>query len=1067
MRLKSIEMKGFKSFVDKTVIDLSGPMTAVVGPNGCGKSNVSDAIRWVLGEQAPTNMRAKKMDDVIFNGSAERKSLGMAEVSMTLSGLNGSITDLKYKDFEEIVVTRRLYRSGESEYLINKNFCRLKDITDLFLDTGVSLDTFSIVEQGRIEELVNSKPMDRRVLIEEAAGIMKYKNRRNEAMRKLELSMGNLTRMDDVMREKESRLNSLRRQARKAKYYKEYQEDIKDLDLCVSVLDFLKITNELRPAELDLEKLKENEQVVLSKISAVESDRERVRIELQQKSELISNTKQRIVQVDGKIIRLKEQKEIFSNRLRELATEKLKRENEGSTLEEEINRFENEKRLLIEEEDKFKNLVDKTRGEDSLFKEFITAVKENMDLSQYYDQKVEENLKEYFSQVKEVIDAQEKLKNEVSTYEEKCSRLKKVRTEYEMKNTELKDNILEKRTLLQAIQSTIDSSLKQRAGVNDFLDLGLTAMSLFSDSIVVEKRYEKAIESILKELLFSVVVDNPDDAFSAIKNFAKKGDIRALAISINSKEKTLPEIPRSEKVFGSAASLVSSKNEFKDCISQFLGGVAIVEDIDVAYSSWLTGPSNVTWVTLNGEIIYPNGSFECGSSKLDTTGVLERNRKCEELKLEIDNNETSLSESVANFHRISTQLQSAEDELRVGIENQRQLEIKLISIEERVHSKLRVALTEFSGKVLSIQSELNRLGESIEKSRLRKKNCLSDVEEINNKRKETQESIESFEEQSKDLEIENQRMIQSEIEQDKDLTDIQIQNENLGNQIRSLRNESDQISEKIANASETRTTLQVKKDAMVAQVLQKHGVSVHTKIDEFREELSSYREKTEKLDDLNNRFSKLGEVNHLAAQEYDEVNEEFSFLKEQREDLDQSILNLKDTIEKLNRTTKTKFLDAFEKVQKHFEDIFGRLFSGGEAKLFMLEPEKPLESGVDIEVKPPGKRPSNIMLLSAGEKALTAISLLFSVFSVRPSPFCLLDEVDATLDDANVIRFREVLGELEDRSQFIVITHNKKTMSFASQLYGITQREKGVSEVVSVQLNRKKNDNVEQSIRSN
>ncbi|MBE17314.1 MAG: chromosome segregation protein SMC, partial [Nitrospinae bacterium] len=398
MRLKSIEMKGFKSFVDKTVIDLSGPMTAVVGPNGCGKSNVSDAIRWVLGEQAPTNMRAKKMDDVIFNGSAERKSLGMAEVSMTLSELHGSITDLKYKDFDEIVVTRRLYRSGESEYLINKNFCRLKDITDLFLDTGISLDTFSIVEQGRIEELVNSKPMDRRVLIEEAAGIMKYKNRRNEAMRKLELSLGNLTRMDDVMREKESRLNSLRRQARKAKYYKEYQAEIKDLDLCVSVLDFLKITNELKPAELDLEKLKENEQVILSKISTVESDRERVRIELQQKSELISNTKQRIVQVDGEVIRLKEQKEIFSNRLRELAAEKLKRENESSTLGEEINRFENEKKLLSQEEDKFKNLVDKTRGEDSLFKEFITAVKENTDLSKYSDQKVEDNLKEYFSQ---------------------------------------------------------------------------------------------------------------------------------------------------------------------------------------------------------------------------------------------------------------------------------------------------------------------------------------------------------------------------------------------------------------------------------------------------------------------------------------------------------------------------------------------------------------------------------------------------------------------------------------------------------------------------------------------
>ena len=231
--------------------------------------------------------------------------------------------------------------------------------------------------------------------------------------------------------------------------------------------------------------------------------------------------------------------------------------------------------------------------------------------------------------------------------------------------------------------------------------------------------------------------------------------------------------------------------------------------------------------------------------------------------------------------------------------------------------------------------------------------------------------------------------------------------------------------------------------------------------------MGEYGEKINKLEELNNRFLKLGEVNHLAAQEVDEVNEEFIFLKEQREDLDQSISNLKETIEKLNKTTKAKFVDAFEKVQEHFEDIFRRLFSGGEARLFLLEPDNPLESGVDIEVRPPGKRPSNIMLLSSGEKALTAISLLFSVFSVRPSPFCLLDEVDATLDDANVVKFREVIGELEDKSQFIVITHNKKTMSFASQLYGITQREKGVSEVVSVQLNRSEQEQVEQSVRGN
>ncbi|MED5580126.1 MAG: AAA family ATPase [Nitrospinota bacterium] len=1063
MRLKSIEMKGFKSFVDKTTIDLTGPMTAVVGPNGCGKSNVSDAIRWVLGEQAPNNMRARKMDDLIFNGNAERKSHGMAEVSMTLAELNGSITDLKYKDFEEIVVTRRLYRSGESEYLINKNFCRLKDITDLFLDTGVSLDSFSIIEQGKIEELVNSKPMDRRILIEEAAGIMKYKNRRNEALRKLELSLGNLTRMDDVMREKKSRLNSLGRQASKAKYYKEYQEEIKNLDLCVSVLDFIKIKNDLKPAELDLEKLRESEQVVLSKISTHESDRERLRIDLQQKSELISNTKQRLVQVDGELIRLQGQKEIFSNRIKELVEEKLKREDESNVLKEEISSFENENNLLIEQEEKFKDLVDKTRGEDSLFKEFIKDVKENSDLSQYFDEEVEDNLKDYFSQVKEVLQTQSQLQAKVDAVEDRCSNLKNLQADNENKLSELKENLLRKRTLLQATQTTIDSSLEQRAGTNDFLKLGVHARSLFSDSLIVEKKFEKAVESILKELLFGVVVESSDEAFSAIKTLVSKGDVRAIAVPINTQKRSYPEILKSEKVFGSASSIVTCQDEFRDCINQLLGGVGIVEDIDVAYSSWLSGPSDITWVTLNGEIIYPNGSFECGSSKLDTTGILERKRKCEVLKSEIQENEKRFLESETDYDRVNIEILSAENELTDAKDNKRQLEIQLVSIEERVHSKLRVSLTEFSGRVLSIQSELSRLKESIEKSRVRKNSCSADIQEIILKTEKSQESIKSFKEQTSILELEKRKIIESEVGQDKVITSIQVENKELGNQIRELRVESDQISDQITNASETRTTLEVKKDSMTSQVLDKYGVRVDEKIDEFLDELPFYGEKVDKLQELNNRFSKLGEVNHLAAQEYDEVNEEYSFLKEQRNDLDQSILNLKETIEKLNKTTKAKFLDAFEKVQKHFEDIFRRLFSGGEAKLFMLEPDKPLESGVDIEVRPPGKRPANVMLLSSGEKALTAISLLFSVFSVKPSPFCLLDEVDATLDDANVVRFREVLCELEDRSQFIVITHNKKTMSFASQLYGITQREKGVSEIVSVQLNRRGIDQVEQS----
>ena len=299
MRFKRLEMLGFKSFVDRTIIELGDGITAIVGPNGCGKSNVCDAVRWVLGEQAPRTLRAKKMEDLIFSGSAERKPLGMAEVSLTLTDLQGTVTSPLYKDYEEAVVTRRLYRSGESEYLINRNPCRLKDIVDLFLDTGISLDTFSIVEQGRIEGLVNARPQDRRLLIEEAAGIMKYKNRRNEALRKLELAQANLLRVADVLREKEGRLRSLRRQARKAAFFKEYQAEIKTLDLRIEALNLLQIEAELRPAEGEYERLKEREEGHLAALASREAERETVRAELAARSEALAETRRNVMPEDG------------------------------------------------------------------------------------------------------------------------------------------------------------------------------------------------------------------------------------------------------------------------------------------------------------------------------------------------------------------------------------------------------------------------------------------------------------------------------------------------------------------------------------------------------------------------------------------------------------------------------------------------------------------------------------------------------------------------------------------------------------------------------------------------
>ncbi len=350
MKFDRLEMLGFKSFVDRTVIEFGGQLTAIVGPNGCGKSNISDAIRWVLGEQGPRNLRAKKMEDVIFNGSADRKPLGMAEVSLTISDLKGIVTSPEYKDYDELVVTRRLYRSGDSEYLINRNPCRLKDIVDIFLDTGVSLDTFSIVEQGRIEGLVNARPLDRRVLIEEAAGIMKYKSRRNEALRKLELAQGNLLRIGDVMREKESRMRSLRRQARKATFHKEYQEEIRDLDIRMSSLDFLRLEADLEPAEKNYTQIREESEGHSATLAAREAERERCRIEVAERSEALAETRRRAVEVEGYLQRLENRLEMLSSRLLELDGEDERRREEMESLRQETRRLEEERSRLAGEE---------------------------------------------------------------------------------------------------------------------------------------------------------------------------------------------------------------------------------------------------------------------------------------------------------------------------------------------------------------------------------------------------------------------------------------------------------------------------------------------------------------------------------------------------------------------------------------------------------------------------------------------------------------------------------------------------------------------------------------------
>ncbi|MDE0330446.1 MAG: chromosome segregation protein SMC [Nitrospinae bacterium] len=1172
-----MEMQGFKSFVEKTVIEIGEGLTAVVGPNGCGKSNVCDAVRWVLGEQAPKNMRSKKMEDVIFNGSAERKQLGMSEVSITISDLKGVVTSPSCKDFDEVVVTRRLYRSGESEYLINRNPCRLKDIVDLFLDTGVSLDTFSIVEQGKIETLVNARPMDRRILIEEAAGIMKYKSRRNEALRKLELAQANLLRVADIMREKETRLRSLRRQARKATFHKEYQTEVADLSQRIMALDYLKLLDELVPAEKAFDRIREEEQTVLAKLSSLEAERESGRILLSERSEALAESQRRATEVEGNLQRMENRVEMLGSRLAELGMEDERRADEIRTIDSEIKTFENERtglastlEMLTEQSGiarqeydvsaaelaavrenlkEFERMLDEARCAQEEEKEHLSAARQRIASIESRREGLAESTEKNGKEIEEIesqlestriavsgsrsrleslIASEGQAKLELEQAISERARTSELLTRHKESESGAKESLMEAKSALSALEGILGSEMGGIADAEAFRTCGAQVMASFSEVIRVDPKFEKAIETALGDKLLGVVVNTPGDAVDAIRALMRSETGRGVALPIEVGDQPGDVVPLGEGVLGAAADFVRCDMRYRHLVQSLLGSVVVVEDIDSAQAAWCNGSQGIVCVTLSGEIIRENGVVEGGLTRNE--GFLERSRRCEEIRLRVEHFEEQLLELEPISRKLSGQLTKAEQRSRHATEAYQRAEVKRVEAEgalrtaegrheelktrlatleaarESVHGEQtrlmedlhaandeslrleetirefilriheieekvsnaslrntevevsvtdkKVALAEINGKLAGGQAEVQRIEDGISQNTARKVRREAEQQESHEKRERLQESMAESEAEILALRAEKANVATEQAERNRDLLGMQSRDKELGDSIQEMKERASHLNGEVSEAAERRTTLRVKRESMSESAEAEYQVNLDEIAERRREELAQYQEIVNRLEMLTQRLARMGEVNPLAAQEYDEINQEYVFLQEQQQDLENSIADLHTTIERLNKTTKSRFLAAFEEVGKAFSDIFGRLFEGGEARMFLLDPNDPLETGVDIEVKPPGKRPSNIMLLSAGEKALTAISLLFAVFSVRPSPFCILDEVDATLDDANVGRFREVLAELEDRSQFIIITHNKKTMSYANQLYGVTQREKGVSEIVSVKLNR-------------
>ena len=1174
MRIEKIELIGFKSFAEKTSFQLHPGITCIVGPNGSGKSNIVDSFRWVLGEQSAKSLRGEKMEEVIFSGSATKKPRGMSEVNLVLSfdspeqgnGDSQSLTS----------VARRLYRSGESEYLINRDQCRLKDIKDLFLDTGLEIKSYSILEQGRIGEILNTKPQERRFLIEEVAGVMKYKVRKAEALSKLESSRINLQRVNDIVTEVKRQINSLDRQVRKAERYKKLTAETTSIELKIAKRDYSDLRNSLDKLLADRASLRETESVVRAELSTIENSIETKRIglldkeksldalalELQVQEREIAET-ERIIAVSttektnlaeyGTKLALQEADVVqkiaaTENRKKELETAEQELGSETEDLRQELAEkneaikgmenalFEKEETLEAKRKEIFRIAEEMSHLRNEMGR-LLTSV-ENLERKHAATLKESGAAREQLSlietDIRETEGALINRNNELLLFNEQRRILSAEIEEFKAKAEDSRNAIARVREELASASSRLDSlrEIMHEDLPIESLAEDLRILASIAEIIDVDEAYEKAIENALSEKINGFIVRSFDDIAEAAPSLKGKGIRRTAFVAL-----TLPSAAMDEPaeragdtayngIIGKAGDLVrihSKDSGFSTVLKGLLNNILIVRDLSTAFSllsgSAAPGRGRSTFVTLDGETVEPTGAVSVGEGK----GILKRKREIRELdalieqkKHEVErlgetleSGETTLQEKQASLKDIESATIHAEKEislLRLTAENQNEAKerisrkLSFLAIEQsetlRETESLKAMLAEKESEaervgarkaevellVATIQDEMAQYKERYETERA----SITDLrlalnssrERIESLRKEMESSMETLADLAGTLETLAKEksdigsrigQCTEEIERNSGkLRGLVLKADSLRTVIAEnreiIRSESEELihAEQESKAHRSRldalTSSLTETDVSVAEhrlkienlsgrISENYGVAIAT----FEAEPVS-PEDEERLLEIRTKIQELGPVNLGSLDEYDELKTRYEFLTQQQDDLNKSIAELEEAIAKINSTTRKKLRDAFDQLNAKFAEVFSLLFGGGKAGLVLADENNILDSGIDIIAQPPGKKLQNISLLSGGEKALTALSLLFASFLLKPSPLCILDEVDAALDEANIDRFAGMLRELAGNIQFIVVTHSRATMEAADYLYGITMEEPGVSKVISMQL---------------
>ena len=982
MYLKEIKVSGFKSFADKTNIELTNKISGIVGPNGSGKSNIVDAIRWVLGEQSVKSLRGEgTMLDVIFSGSKSRKACSSASVTLVFDNSD------KYLpvDYTEVQIKRIIYKTGENEYYLNNEKCRLKDISDLFVDTGVSKESFNIISQGDIGSILSNKPEERRVIFEAAAGVIKYKKRKEEAYRKLDRTHDNITRIDDIINELKTNMEPLKKQSEDAKKYLESKKKLDEIEVSLIVNEVDSINSEYQANKRDVLLLNEE-------INKIEFDNnidntkiEELKLNQTKKLEKLYEYQQSLAEISGLVEALAGKKELIIERKKYNANDSKVHDN-MLNLKEDILKKENEIYVI---DSNIKIINDKISNIDNKLKE------------------IDYNLTE----LKRMHDSNEKeLTNNNSLENE---------TKYKINM--LKESIENNSGLPYAVKSVLDNP--KLAGVH----------GVIGSLIETEKEYAVAIQTALAGAVNYIVVDDEFTAKTAI-NYLKVNKFgRATFFPINIiKEKKVDsdcyeKLKKEECFIALASELVKYNSTYDAIIKNQLGTTIVTKDIDSA--NYLARKINYRYriVTLDGEIVHVGGSLTGGTLKNISSLITQKHEL-----LDNEQNLETLQKIRANLEmKINEQddmFKRKYDEKNRIIDEKTSLEISF-KYEKEKQNNLKIELQRKNEELNNINGLINNTISEEEK------NVIEEFYEKEKKKKELQLLVSSLKEEINDLkesvfQLEGESRANNQLFYKKQqlLKDLEIK----------------------VNRSD------VKLDNLLNTLSEDYGITYEKAKANYFLEMDPI-EARNIVDKCKNDIKKLGDVNLGAIEEYQRVSDRYNFLSSQKEDLKNAEDTILKIIKELDDIMKEKFLESFEEIKVKFKDVFKKLFGGGNAELKLTDPDNILTTGIDIKALPPGKTLQHISLLSGGEKTLTAISLLFAILETRPVPFCILDEVEAALDEVNVDNFGKFLSEFKEKTQFIVITHKKKTMEYADVLYGVTMQESGVSKLVSVKLQDIKN----------